>query len=508
MKKILLEINPKIENSDIGMITCFEKPFGISLSKYGEDVISIFYLYLKLFRTYNIKEVSKKNFFEKIKYILKFKLNIELKIIQVNNRNMHEIVQGELLLNNFVLIPGNLKELFYSIHYKKSNWDHLFLVNGFDDELKIYNTIDGVQLKTGDRYDEFIIEFDVLKKIFDAYLSEKLIMSVENKKYEKNIIFHKLYLDVLNTFLNNGEIQQYKEIEYINKIKVSNENKQEIIKELAKVINFKDYFYELLTTYYFKLYKIHDVELINKLRQEGIELIQTWKEVLTKITYSVARKKNVDIDNDLCMVFKLEDNIKETVFKLLKNIEKLEEKVKTTDIYFENNQDSIISVFNDAIKFNFNSEKNYNSWINDESPKIFFKNFKRNNNFNIVTELFFERNLEAKYFHAGIVFKTQNNELYFWGNYCNNTLRLEKIGEDSNYQEIKIPNHINKINLEITNDNNFYIFKYSFNNDKPRIIEYDLTAENIFEVGVGCKTWRDTGDLRLSFSNTILTNLE
>ena len=68
---------------------------------------------------------------------------MELKKLTLQEREevvikIHKIIINLIKSNKPVLLTGNLKELYYSSHYKEQDARHLFLIVGYDNEKKIY----------------------------------------------------------------------------------------------------------------------------------------------------------------------------------------------------------------------------------------------------------------------------------------------------------------------------------------------------------------------------------
>lgn len=118
-----IAIDPSTNKYDFNYVTCFEKPLGLTLSSFGESYQRLFLLYLKLFQTYRTRTFGKQelylyDFRKVVKWIVENQLKLKLTIQKPENDEIYDIIQRELDQHRAVLVTVNLKELYYSRHYK------------------------------------------------------------------------------------------------------------------------------------------------------------------------------------------------------------------------------------------------------------------------------------------------------------------------------------------------------------------------------------------------------
>lgn len=88
-----------------------------------------------------------------------------------------ELVQGKINMGIPLLIPGNLKVLYYTWAYRSTDTLHMFLVKGYERELGLYSIQDNMHLMTqpipnvvdeSETFANFLIPIETLEEAWDA----------------------------------------------------------------------------------------------------------------------------------------------------------------------------------------------------------------------------------------------------------------------------------------------------------------------------------------------------
>lgn len=155
---IINEIKPNTDSYKPHEVTCFEKPLGIAVESYLHGGGSIFYLILKYYQTYKVHpEDSLGSDLTLSLNIIKKYLNLTVNTIKPSKK-LEDFIIKNIKKNHRVIVPCNLKKLFYSTHYEQNDWPHLLLIKGFDVEKKIFYILDDTHLLSDkSQYTNFMI---------------------------------------------------------------------------------------------------------------------------------------------------------------------------------------------------------------------------------------------------------------------------------------------------------------------------------------------------------------
>lgn len=513
----IMKIKANTDNYQISEVGCFEKPIGMVMDIFGEGYSNLFYMILKLYISYNVK-----NFYSKRKVddhtlyymnlrdiILKEKFNI---ILHRHNctSDLHKFIEEKINKDNAVLIPGNLYELYYSKYYKKRDWPHLFLINGYDKDNRLYYIFDSTQFyrENLSEYKEFVIEYDVMEKIYKSYQKTflKELYYIDCSEIEMITSRYSIILNCLQTAINDLDEQPYKELQYFDLI-IENLNSEEIVnyylEELHRTTNAKGVFYneiiKVLDEYNYETKKI------NKCQKIKDNLLHEWSKVINAAFMKLHRGNIINLKEELAYVMSLEEAIRNELVDaerfMVENKDNFTKNMKRA--CFENNEDDIIrECDNHNYIFNFASGKVYSSWFKDDSPKVVISTAKEFiNGFIISSKVRIKNYNELSNFHAGIFMRTEQNYVYFWGTHCGNSLRMDLCGIYTNIYEI--PYQSDEVILCIEFDNNSCILQYVNEETKKIASAYKMELSgNIMEIGIGCKTWGESTPLKVEFLET------
>lgn len=508
-----IRIKANEDKYQIDEIDCFEKPIGIVLESLGEGYSNLFYMCLKLTQAYNINKYYPNQIKSTIesemdlkKRLLKNEFNIGI-YSDICNDNLHDSIESKINDNSVILIPASLMELYYSKYYKKRNWPHLFLIKGYDRENKLYYTLDSTQFYKENLalYKDFVIQYDVLEKIHEAYKKEFFneLYFIDCKEKDNIIDRHTIIKKCLDLYLNDLNHQPYREIDYINYMYESLNIKEEVTyfsEKLFRTIKAKNVFYSELIDILKK--SNYRKDALDNLETDKERLINSWKKVINIIFVNVRRKKKLDVNEEVSEVVALEKKIRNALVEVEKFINENKDNIinNKTGIYIENNEDNIIQVTeNNEYIFNFPKGKVYTSWFEDDSPKVVIEDVRKYKNGVIISsKVKINKSTEFSNFHAGIFLRTEQDYLYFWGSHCGNVLRMDLSGI---YTDLfTIEKECKEVSIRAIVNKNLCTIQ-SLENDKVEK-SYDIKLiGDVVQVGVACKTWDDSDPVNIIFED-------
>lgn len=335
--KIINSIKENKDEYDFAQVSCGEKVYGILLDNYNEEYSSIFYMYIKLFQAYNLGEYQNLPMDIPLEDIINDKFGLNIKEYILKNNDFFQFINNQLNMNHPVLVPGNLKKLFYSKFYQRHDRDHLFLIKGYDDKRKIYFVLDNLHINDKSaKYKEFILEYKTLKSMNEAYLNNTnngIIYYIENNNIDLLNPFD-IFLDCIVFYLNNLTEKPYKELDYldclINHLSIGNyynkdlklnhddrgliifQDKHLEFEQFNKVIinsvKYKDIFFTELIKNVNKYFD--DNNLLNEINILKNELIEEWNKIINKALINFYRDEKFDVSKLVDKVISYEQKMK------------------------------------------------------------------------------------------------------------------------------------------------------------------------------------------------------
>lgn len=324
-------------------VNCFEKPLGLILSNEEEVFQSLFYIYLKMLQSYSIRGFDDPSVFytvsfnDALVYIIGKKLGFEIMIEEAGSYNLHQIIRGHLDEGRAALVPGNLRELPYSDYYQTSDWKHLFLVNGYNEEKEVYSVIDSKHEKNVNvlRYEEFSFKYKLIEQLFTS-AKEKLnvasIWSIYRKEETERLTEKELLKDVFDLLLNHKMEQPYKELDYIQRInKEIDEGFEEDTEEgsldpttktdfiFLRAVKYKDTFYNELLNVLVK-FPINP-EYIERFKWLKTGLYMKWTDVINNTLVYRCLKQKVEKNDKLVQALKQEEEISRLLHLIRKELD-------------------------------------------------------------------------------------------------------------------------------------------------------------------------------------------
>lgn len=525
MGNIIKNIKVNDDSYSFEKISCFERPVGIALSRYNEMYSSYYYMYIKLVESYNVLKYKDENYVDyKFTYLttvlLEEYMGIKYNKYYTDNEISH-FVENQIDKNNPVLIPCNLYGLYYSAHYMIHNWPHLFLINGYDEKRKLYNIIDSEQ--TNDKYSDFFMKYDQMEEIYrlhDCFHKKTDIFYLEqinsnDSKDEKEIL-----INFMELYLNGLDKQPYKELEIIDVINSmtnncnieSNYSLETLTRRLLNIPKYKEViFSELIKCLELYKYNVNEIDLMSSIMNK---LISSWTLFINKSLRKVYCHKPIEYNtNTLNDIYIYENELRKCIEKAnksLNNFSMCDTKLNEhddLDYYCENNHDNIISIKNKVITFDFNNDKEYNSWLYDNCPKYIFNkkiNLDSENYFAVTVNI--DEISEETSYHCGIIIRTDNNQLYMWGIDSGISLKFDHIGVINIKEEALVDLNL-VLYISINNDKCEFGY-YDQKKNNQIIVDTVYLDSNVLEVGVACKTWGNKKRLLAQFSDYNLNVLD
>lgn len=472
-------------------VDCFERAFSICLDSLKPGYANIFLLLNAYDKCYGPLFGHEDDIFmQKIKFI-DYYMNIGVQKI-ITSKNIISILEYFLSQNCPVIVPINLRYLFYSDKYLEEDWPHPFIIKGFNSKKKIFYILDNTQMRSVEISEsDFSIEYDLLVKVFNAYFSRiethqsPFILVFEEKKAEK-------YLDEVMIFKKFIQDIDMKKIECIE-FKIL---KGLYLEHETNILNYPKY-KDLLFTLIFKYLKLLDIDIcahdFENMRDDIVNLWliivrRSYKNLLKNGIFSLEDSKVKEIDYmEKKLWMELHDLLIQTDIDTLSFQQHLHSKVR-----FENNDDGIITGTLDKYCFNFSGEKLYNSWFDDKSPKVVMVS---GNEFSLKTNVEVNTNGVDVYFVSGLFIRDFDN-LYYFGLDSNRRINLDKANKISSIKEV-IQN-LSKLGLEIKFSNRLCKLYYVTNETKRLFYEFNTESDTI-ECGIGCKTYESAKPIVATF---------
>ena len=484
-------------------VNCIERPIEVACECYGKYIGMMFLLYLKLKHCYRLVqyrgEIEKDySMIQEIEEVLKRSLGLNL--LRVKSLKLIETIEKLIDEQKFVFVFGNLRALYYSEHYMKNDWMHLFLITKYSSERSLFYIMDSTQFRENDvqNYQEFVIPYQIMCDMYSINNNKDILfMDCVQADIEDNP--YKFLKEFLKEFLFQKEEQPYVESDIVKKI-INKEQSIEFSKILLKCYHEKEVlFYELG-----KLLLACGVErnYYEKYRNSIQVLLHTNKAVCHKIVYLLYKNSVCNIEFLLQDLLEKEKNTENVLKEIFVEVNHEHNEVNTINKWImENNRDDIITTCeNEEVHFRFCGEKTYNYWQQDKAPKMIF--YKVNDSdicfsFHVKLELK-EYELGDKFF-AGIFIRTDNSSFYIWGSNCGLSLLFEKTGVDPNIYE-KFDSE-KTVYLKFNYREEKLLLAYSINGVvyKQEHTAFSLDGKPL-EIGIICKTWEKSNRLHFIFS--------
>lgn len=474
------KIKPTIGFYPIEQINCFSRAFGLCLNTFNHQFPDIYYMMNCFEKSFRINKLEKSvELFDFDIEIIKDFFGLKIKKQYLDNSNtFFEYIEKQTEINNPVIVPINLREIYYSDFYLERDWEHPFVIRGFDRDKKLFYILDSTHLKSDSQQErEFSIGYSDLYKAHNSYFSkinniEKNFVLVFKKSIENYSIidiFDKCILEISNI---------KKSPDFFTPIQNLNMDADNFEKYILNVPKYKELFFSLL----FKLtseFHLVDNETIKKLSGCVKSLGVPWRK-LSYLGFLAFQKKNNHFPVELSTV--IQESESDIFEKYFDSYMMKESTIQNKLLVFENNRDNIISNIENKFYFKFKGNKIHNTWMGDESPKVIFGRSKKTQ-FGVKIEV--NENTEKTCFAAGIFIKEGVN-VYYFSLDSERRINLERRSKEESIAE-KI---INSKNAELKIDYSDKTCKFYYKNNSEYILlcEREFEYEEI-EFGIGCKTY-------------------
>lgn len=482
-----------ISKYSLEMVNCFERPQAILLENYKKDLGSLFLIYNGLAMSYFDKNYIKNNGF----YFRSVEIELQAKLRRKHiGSDMKNIIIDLLNKNKCVLVPGNLKGLYYSNHYKVNDWKHLFLISGYDEQKDLFIIYDNEHQYYEDDniyYTKFYIRYSDICEVFNSYIWESESGCLFYFDLPENIDCIKLTLNFTKIFSSLSNKRLYTQ-DYILSL-IENETDNEILIQYQKLlINSSKYKYVMINEFS-EVIKKQNIE-IKHLKKINEELYFLWsKKILNKIHRKLLCKKVEKFSDD--------EEIVEKEEKLLDEVISIANQVSTNQVnnfLFEkyktrNNNDEIIQTNNEELIFNFNKNKTYNWWTVDMCPKIIVNDNVSDEDFCFVLSAQILKSVEISGYQFGIYAITEKNYAYAFGYDYTGCFVIDLVGAKNIVKHSKVIEN-KKIKIFLKRINSKVIFG-CYNRNEKDDIGYVEILDEIKELGVYCKTWDQCNEFLL-----------
>ncbi|HGR8643720.1 TPA: hypothetical protein ACL6Q1_001410, partial [Streptococcus pneumoniae] len=507
-KYINSSLKPVYNYYSLEEVTCFDRLLGIFLNSINNSYCDLFYMINNFYRCYKVDDSKNEYDFEREMHILRNFFCIESEKINFSD----EYVLTEFIVKNInkygsVFVPINLKEIYYSAYYKEQDWPHLFLINGYDKEKELFYVIDATQIYSDILTEQnFCITFEILERAYKSYFHQTIlnkekeyifvVTTVVNELTETEI-FHETF-----KYLFNQSSISSRELEIVYKILTNRDFT--LLANLKNITKKKKLFF----TIFFEKLRVY--ELISN--KELLYLSRTVETILEEWTIFINRCIKNILKNDTKLVnydfFVLEEKkifdffskqasrYKERLFEIISSNSNRYNEV------FEciQNSGKIITITEDnsrKFRFSFIGDKIYNSWFNDDSPKV---RINQDLNYLIVKINVIHKEKDSK-FVAGLYCFIDDN-LYYFGLDSNYFINLDLMGKTPEIFRKRL--ETSEVYLKISRQEDSCKFSYSVDG----ITYFYATSLDIrschFSCGIGCKTYSKPTPLCIDFEDLLI----
>lgn len=471
-------------------ISCLERAlFGV-ISGYNPLNGEMFLMISKHLECYYSGAYEKKTIFDEKLDLIRDYWNL---VLEIKEFKEEELLQA-LGSGKSVIVLINLKKLYYSSYYKRNDVLHPVIITGYDEAEEIYsilcNTFESKEYKGLYRFamrreDLISCAQSYEKEFFDWSDGKGLIVFSQTDKRHTPI-------DVWQQWIENYRKVKYRNRELIYLLELKETTDSEEFKMIVnRLMNLEKGKYVFVNEF-LKLskifYKIQDDK--SDVIQLGENLCEQWRKHINRSIRQILHGKFEKVDLEEKEIQLLEDEFQSILVGIAdKNNfigNKDEQKV------FENNEDKIITATDrDEYIFEFSNKRLYNTWIVDESPKVYTKKIKFENLDPFTYQIHLKRldDEDANYF-AGIVLKIEQDILFF-GYDSIKGINIDIANKDFSLANMQTEKTEFDLQVHITTDSIEFIC------DGETFYKVPIKDEQTARVGIGCKTYNQPNYLKL-----------
>lgn len=500
MIKCVEQLSDTIENYGLDRVNCFEKQIINVLNCYKNRLGYYFIMLCKVVQVYNIEGiVDQRDFIKKCIFEV---FGINIKTYSFDEK--YDCRIKDFIDNGIpVFVRGNLKELFYSSHYKIDDCPHLFLIKGYNTSNNCYIILDNTYIS------------DLGGKETDLFISPELLYTV-NKSFEVlgvsgyYTVFEKTnkFSEVTEEFLFSYIVDLYLSSEGYNQLKllksaiVSNDSIDMCY--VTNINKFRIVFIEEIIN--LMVISGYDANLIKDMLELKERISNNWDLFFRKMMINIKRKKYEEIMETQLPVNLVRDEnaLKKYIEKFrvyftnCKN-QKYENDIICEDFVSENNEDNIIRKIEKGFVFKFNTGKIYNSWFSDDCPKVLlFNKFHIGSKLVVKCTASVGMMFEECNFQFGIFVRNKSIGTYFAAIDLKDKMVLDCFGT-KNQSTNESFSMSKEIYLEI--DKNRISCGIIANDCKIEQLSTLYFGKDDFDIGLACKTWGNGKQLEIKFTD-------
>ena len=503
MRIMLNKLFPIHNDYALDHITCFQRAIAICLNTYHPDYGNLLYMFENFIRCYKVIPFHNKSFIELRKYIINEYFKIPYSVIKTSQETFRNIIIKNLKERSLVIAPVNLKSIFYSKDYLENDWEHAFIIKGIDDKKEIYYIFDSTH--TDDVQEKnFALLFDVLEQAHDMY-NKSFVNRYENSLMcfqpmsrlveTPSNIFKNCLMIYMNELEENPYIEYDKLIElnkFYDNTPADNDELDAQIKVIINLPKCKDVFLNELINNLLS-YGYIDGEQFSTLIMKKDILINKWKIAINSVIKSIYKKQVCF--SSLEHPKKVEMEIKEIIRNCFKKSVDIQEIID--EVYYTEYAQDIISKKNNKFLFAFNGKNITNNWGHDKSPKIFVNRTVVNGQ-NFIIKVSVIYNPEKCDFVAGLVLRTSEGDLFFFG--IDSEKRINIDCEGVNFSLASENGHFKDVFLKVNIERGKvqFCFKCQERLEWREMYSMNINTEYL-EVGFGCKTYNKPKPLNVLY---------
>lgn len=502
MGHIINGIKDKVGLYKLDSVNCFERPVAMIYNYLRPGSDNLYLMYRKLFQSFHIcNDLNELRDYEK-------EIGVKCCHVSVKEDIVNQLIK--LISDGHpVIVPGNLRELYYSSHYKLDNWGHPFLIKGYDEERKIFYIMDCIQNSQGTEIpclNDFAMTFEQLQTIFHAYqgICEGHIYYFEVSREDRTL--NERLIDFLKVFYDLLCENKYIEYDVIQKLEsLSGTDVNTMDSAMLKVGD------DMINTPKYRVVILEQLILCMKslsydtcnLAELMERLSNAWEidnlmfmKCLRKADFSKViyrRSKNTE-----ALEQELMQEIKKCIV-FVKNT-KLESEMDDCKIIYENNEDGIVKYEGGQYIFRFTTGKIYNTWLFDNCPKVLLYNGEPSQEMNIQVKCSIIKDFKRSGHQEGIFIRTDTDELYMFGldfqkKYLLDCVKKSNIDFFLNNEDIQQCQLFLRYGVETLS-----IGTIDVDGEWNELGHYEMNIK-IKQAGIFCKTWDDCKSLEIVFSD-------
>lgn len=230
-------------------------------------------------------------------------------------------------------------------------------------------------------------------------------------------------------------------------------------------------------------------QIYQELKSESEELIKSWNGYYRVMMANILRGDTDTLEEKLQNIIKREQDF---ILKLHKAASEYTVCTKSNideNIWkVENNGLQEMSFDEQDIVFRIKEE--HNAWIEDKSIKaILNQTLQNKENWKFKTHVCISGAYKCVNYHVGIVLRTSDDKMYFWGCYNNECIRLSNIGIKVDELDIPLRDEIMEFDLGVIKDDENIKLYYGTKNGEDKFAEFPVLNSSVTEIGIVCKTW-------------------